>query len=73
MSWLKQLFCKHKYTQVANIPCTFTSNGVKIKVPIFCYECSKCGHRYVIKEADCFYCYSVNCKIKLWLKHQIDM
>ena len=55
MSWLKQLFCKHKYTQVANIPCTFTSNGVKIKVPIFCYECSKCGHRYVIKEADCFY------------------
>lgn len=73
MEFLKQLFCKHKYSYVGDADCTFeTDSGQIVEMPAFFHECKKCGKRIVLKNEDCFYTKTFLNQIKLWQKRQIE-
>ena len=70
----KQLFCKHKYKQLGELPCSFVyDDGYKASVPITFLECSECGKRKLIRSEKWYYNDNLLSKVFLWEKGQLDM
>lgn len=67
---LKQLFCKHHYVEVDEIPCTckLLDNKTIKQCPVTLLQCEKCGKRHVIKDEDIYYNVNLLKKLKLWVK-----
>ena len=69
--FFKQLFCKHKYSCIGALDCTFEMKGTIYDVPATFFECVKCKKRIILKDVDCMYTPSLLQQMKLWKKHQI--
>jgi hypothetical protein len=73
--FLKRLFCKHNYGYKGVWNCTFRliEKDEISSVPIYFFECRKCGKRKVIRDSDYLYNNHILDLTKLWLKGEIEV
>lgn len=72
---IKQLFCKHKYSVIGKIHCTYQKNinSKKIYTDVVFLECILCNKRTVLMENKFYYTESMLKLINLWQKHQLEI
>ena len=74
MNIFSKLFCKHKYINIAHLPCKIElPDGEVLDVPMILFECVKCGKRIVIKENKSDYTPQLLAEIKMWEKHELEL
>lgn len=71
--FIDKLFCSHKFRYLGKLNTRYIGEDKELDVPIYFYECVKCGKRIAMKRNDRFYSPTLLQQINLWEKHQIEI
>lgn len=73
MNIIKQLFCKHTYSVMGTIPCTYVLNSKEYPTDVTFLECVLCKKRTTLMKDKFYYSKSILKLINLWKKHQLEI